>query len=192
MASPDPEWLLWREQYKIHSKSVSQQLSTLTQNLSQIEDVATKLDDLSSRTCDIETENETFKNRITRLEQNLKQQSKINERLEADNEAFKRRIVNLEQEANQQDQINALNSHAKDELEEKLAKLKGDFLNVIEAVGTIQETAKVERERLRKESAEMRMQVEDIVSGAAQLQPAQVPQAHKENPHLSRQSKPGW
>lgn len=168
MASPDAEWLLWREQYKIHSKSVSHQLITLTQATSQIEDVTAKIADLATSRDRLQAHNDALNERIISLEKNANQQNKLNEHLQADNDRLTYRMVHLEQDANQQDQINAMNSQAKGELEVKLEKLKGDFVNVIEAVGTMQATTKAESEGQRKQIAEMKVQMEGFMNIPAQ------------------------
>jgi len=166
MASPDPEWLLWREQYKSHSKSVAHQLHSLNQATSQIGDVTTRIADLAARSDFLQAQNDVLKQRVLSLEKDANQQDKLNEHLQADNHKFRDRIVHLEQDASQQDQINAMNSQAKGKLKEKLEKLKGDFVNVIEAVETMQKTTTAEREGQRKTVAGMRTRMEAFMATA--------------------------
>ena len=174
MASPDSEWLLWREQYKIHAKSVSQQLSSLTQVTSQIENVTTKNAELVARSDHLKAENGAIRERIVSLEKNLSQQDKLNERLQTENDTLRDRVVRLEQDANQQDQINAMSSQANDDLQTKLEKLKGDFINVIEAVGTMQATTRAERESQRIKLTEMKAQMEAFIAAGPQGYPTQA------------------
>ena len=168
MVSSDPEWLLWREQYKIHSRSVSHQLSALTQAISQIDDVSTKVADLTTMAEQLQTQDNAEQQRVVNLETDANQQRRFYERIQADNDKLKERIVHLVQDANQQDQINAMNSQADSELETKLEKLRGDFINVIEAVETMQATTKVEGDKQKKEYMEIKAQMEAFLSSTVQ------------------------
>ena len=203
MSSPDPpapEWLLFREHYKIQSKDVSHQLESLTRIISPIKEVISKLANLSAGSDVLQAENHAFKEHITSLQENLgqhnelndrlqadndklisrtehleqhvNQQSQLNERLQADNVKLTSRMVHLEQDANQQDQINAMNSLAKDDLEEKLAKLKGDHVNVIEAVTMMQETSKIEKEKLNKDWVDMKARIEASLTTSVHRDPS--------------------
>ena len=166
--SPDPEWLLWREQYKIHAKSISDQLSTLTQATSQFEDVSTKLIDLTTKVEQLQNQDDAKQKQIASLEKEVNQQRRLHEDLQAENERLRDRILHLVQEANQQDQINAMNMQATSGLQVKIKKLKGDFANVIEALGTMQATTKLERDNQRKEFLDMKAQMEAFLASTAQ------------------------
>ena len=171
MASPDPEWLLWREQYKIHSRSILEQLSFHDQGVKQIGEVTTDLANLISQSNELQAQNDTLRKRIATLEENNNRHQKPDERLMSENNRLRDRIVRLEQDANQQDQINAMHSEAKGDLELKLKKLKADFVNVIEAVGTMQKTTRAEREGQRKELLDMKERLEACVPITAQKHP---------------------
>ena len=196
---PAAEWLLFREHYKIQSKDVSHQLESLSRTISPIKEVISKTANLSVSIDLIRAQNDAFEERITSLEKDLGQQNTLNERLQADHEKLinrtehleqhfhqqvelnerlqadnvklTSRMVHLEQDANQQDQINALSSHAQDDLKEKLAKLKGDHVNVIDAVTMMQETSMAEKAKLKKDWQDMKAQMEAFLTAPIQRKP---------------------
>ncbi|KAL6715865.1 hypothetical protein ACLMJK_006826 [Lecanora helva] len=191
MTGPDSEWLLWREQYRIHAKSVSQQLASLAQNLPKIEELTSKFANFSTSKDDLQTQITSLEERISSLQKSADQQIKLNESLQNENTELRRRTVHLEQELNQQDQINAMNSHAVSTLEEKQNKQKADFLNVIEAVSMMQATAKHERETQKKQLDEMRAQMEAFIAAPVQRYPVPGGREPKVSRELSHNGKQG-
>ena len=164
----DPEWLLWREQYKIQSRSFSKQLSSLTQATSKITDATEQVSELAAGSERLNEGISNLENQISHLQKDLYQQDQLSKHLGSENDVLKKRVLHLEQDANQQDQINAMSSQAKGNLERELGSLKRDHMNVIEAVGTLLENAKAERAGQRKELETMKAQMNAFTADVPQ------------------------
>lgn len=171
----DPEWLVWCMRLKLEHTKIFQQLSTLAEANSRNGVLAAKLADSIAGHDQLHVESNVLKDRIAGLEKDVKEHYKINsgnsqviDDLQTENEALRDRILRLEQDANQQDQINAVSSQAKATLEQKFEILKMEYISVTDAVGTMQETARVERQGQRRELEEMKAQMEVYMAGASQ------------------------
>lgn len=171
----DPEWLLWCMRLKLEHTKIFNQLATLTEADLRIEILAAKVADSIAGNDQIQAENTILKDRIASLEQDAKchyqtnpPDSQVIDKLQAETEALEDRVLRLEQEANQQDQINALSSQSKATLEQKFEILKMEYISVTDAVGTMQKTARVERQGQRRELKEMKANMEVFMAGISQ------------------------
>ena len=171
----DPEWLLWCMRLKLEHTKLFHQISTLTEAIARLENLAAEIADSIADNDHVQAGNNILKDRIASLEEDAKLHNQISpansqviDELQAENEALKDRILLLEQDANQQDQINAVNSQAKSTLEQKFNILKMEYIRVTDAVGTMQKTAQVEREGQKRELEDMKAQMEAFMAGASQ------------------------
>lgn len=151
------------------------QLSSLTQAISQTEGLVSKVTKLTTSNECLQAQNDSLKDRIIDLDKGTKEHDdfkistlQAHEHFQAENDVLKDRMLLLEQDANQQDQINAVSSQAKAALEGKIETLKREFISVTDAVRTMLSTVRMERQMQKNELQDLRARMDALVGSRPQ------------------------